>query len=158
MSPLEIEILLHYYCIGGEYRDGDHSAPAVRDALDSFVEVDGLLTRITESDLTIRHEITARGRAHVEALKSLPLPIQIWVTPKDSPCLNIKEIEKLIANVKTEGFGVSISTLAMLEGVVIAGYIGFRTTIAEADYVSVRARALRDAIAAIRSLKSQAGE
>lgn len=28
MSPLEIEILLHYYYCPGDYQDGDFSAPA----------------------------------------------------------------------------------------------------------------------------------
>lgn len=36
MTPLQIEIVLHYYVRPTDYRDGDFTAPAVSQALDHF--------------------------------------------------------------------------------------------------------------------------
>lgn len=87
MTPLEIEILMHYYCRADDYRDGDHSAPAVKASLDSFVESD-LLTlegfrpeRFEDGRLKARYAVTDRTRAYLAALQEVPLPVQKWIMP-----------------------------------------------------------------------------
>lgn len=83
MTPLEISILLHYHCTVTDYRDGDFSAPAVREAIDRFYKVDELLKPTPEAlrGTWGAYVITERGRALVEALTRVPLPVQVWVMP-----------------------------------------------------------------------------
>ena len=74
MTPLEIEIMLHYYCRCDDYRGGDLSTPAVKSALTNFVDNEFLEWRRVEvadvgAALTSAYKITERGRVYVEALK-----------------------------------------------------------------------------------------
>ena len=84
MSPLEIEILLHYYYCPGDYQNGDFSAPAVEDAIERFRDVHNLLEPTQSMDVhhDPHYRITERGRVFVEALCNMPLPIKTWVMPK----------------------------------------------------------------------------
>jgi len=79
MTPLEIDILLHYYCRAVDYRDGDFSAPAVRSAIDMFRGELELLKPCDEGGKT--YQLTARGLVYVQALQNVPLPVQKWVMP-----------------------------------------------------------------------------
>lgn len=83
MTPLEIEILLHYHCCASDYRDGDFSAPAVREAMDRFVAT-GLLREVWNLQRSIRYEPTEGCRVFVEALCRAPAPVQKWVIPDRS--------------------------------------------------------------------------
>lgn len=80
MSPLEIEILLHYHYTYRDFRDGDFSALAVQAALQKFVNEDLLVScPVVKGQESYR--ITERGIAHVRALCDLPLPAQVVQTP-----------------------------------------------------------------------------
>ncbi|SRR5258708_18365750 len=102
MSPLQIEILLHYNSRVDDYRNGDHNAPAVREAFDWFVR-ELLLEPVATMTLckaglkpepgrvyfaeklpTPKYRVTERGRAYVESLCMTPLPQrrEVWVTPE----------------------------------------------------------------------------
>jgi hypothetical protein len=83
MSPLEIEILLHYYCLPTDYRDGDFSAPAVKNAIERFRDELNLLEPTQSMDVyhDPHYRITERGRVFVEALCNMPLPVKQWVMP-----------------------------------------------------------------------------
>jgi hypothetical protein len=83
MSPLCIEILLHYHCCAADYRNGDHSAPAVKEALDWFLSEDlirheGFKPEWEGNMLKARYALTSRGRAFVEYLQMIPLPTASW--------------------------------------------------------------------------------
>ena len=83
MTPLEIDILLHYYTTPVDYRDGDFSAPAVRKAVDEFV-ADGLLRPTKQKSGGIgplSYETTERAQVFLQALCALPLPELRWVMP-----------------------------------------------------------------------------
>lgn len=87
MTPLEIEILMHYGTRMDDYRGGDHSAPAVKEAISRFME-EGLLThqgftveRFDDGTLKARYAVTERCRFYLEELCKVPLPIQKWVMP-----------------------------------------------------------------------------
>lgn len=80
MTPLQIEIMLHYHCCASDYRDGDFSAPAVRDAIDDF-RARGLLK---ESGNKRVYEPTEGVRLYVDALCAVPAPVQRWVIPLPS--------------------------------------------------------------------------
>ena len=89
MTPLEIEILLHYYTRAVDYRDGDFTAPAVRQALDSFYELGMLRHATRKSDSgPLSYEVTERAEAYIQALCALPLPVQKWVMPPSPDALN----------------------------------------------------------------------
>lgn len=81
MTPLEISILLHYYCSGTDFRDGDFSAPAVREAIDRFKE-NGSLQLSTDDDnmqsILVRTDKTC---VYVEALCAVPEAVQRWIIP-----------------------------------------------------------------------------
>jgi hypothetical protein len=84
MTPLEMEILLHYYCRADDYRDGDFSAPAVRAAVDWFKTEELLRTDPRETPRTC-YVLTERGKVYVEALQKVPLPQHRWVIPWPHP-------------------------------------------------------------------------
>ncbi len=81
MTPLEISILIHYRCSPTDFRDGDFSAPAVRQAIDQFK--DSGFIRLTEDDDKAEaiYVGTDKCRAYVEALEAVPEPVQRWVVP-----------------------------------------------------------------------------
>lgn len=79
MTPLKIEILLHYRVSGTDFRDGNFSAPAVREAINWFIS-ESLLKTAVRSDGR-RYALTERGEVYVTALCDMPLPIQTWAMP-----------------------------------------------------------------------------
>lgn len=87
MTPLEIEILLHYYCVGNEdFKNLD--APAVETAIKKFVLL-GLICEATETEQET-HGIKFYGdkralKVYAEALGEVPLPKNIWVMPCTTP-------------------------------------------------------------------------
>ena len=83
MSPLEIKIMLHYYCCPTDYRDGDFAAPAVQDAIERFRDELNLLEPTQSMDVyhDPHYRITERGSVFVEALCNMPLPVKTWVMP-----------------------------------------------------------------------------
>ena len=79
MTPLDLEILLHYSCHTDEdFRCGDMSAPAVREAIDWFVDDVGMLE---PSFPGAAYKLTEKGRFFVAQLCDLPLPVSKWVMP-----------------------------------------------------------------------------
>ena len=75
MSPLEISIALHYHYSPFDFRDGDFSAPAVRDALNYFV-LHKMLER--DDDRIPIYEPTERLRAYIYKLCTIDLPQLKW--------------------------------------------------------------------------------
>jgi hypothetical protein len=82
ITPLAIEILLHYNACPGDYRDGDFSAPAVEELMTWFVS-EGLLIPLSPrgSRYGGSYQIAPRGRALVEGWCSVPLPENEWRIP-----------------------------------------------------------------------------
>ena len=84
MTPLEIEILLHYYYS----RDYDYTnlcSPAVREACERFVEL-GLLEEINSCSTPLKNKYIGNIDAlepYVKALCSVKLPVQTWVIPTE---------------------------------------------------------------------------
>lgn len=89
MTPLELSILIHYRGGANDFRDGDFSAPAVREALEHFrttlglIEYDNTETKPFSFNETRTYRLTERGRVFVDALCGAPLPIQAWVMPSE---------------------------------------------------------------------------
>jgi hypothetical protein len=85
MSPLGIEILLHYHCRADDYRNGDHTAPAVKEIFHWFLMEDmlrheGFTPEYFECGhrLKARYALTSRGKAFVDYLQAIPLPTASW--------------------------------------------------------------------------------
>lgn len=76
MTPLELSILIHYKGHASDFRDGDFSAPAVREAIDKFLEDDLLKQYVQQS--AQRYHLTERGHFFVDELCKVPLPFLIW--------------------------------------------------------------------------------
>lgn len=73
MTPLEIEILIHYYGHADDFRSGDFSAPAVRDAIDWFKD-GGKLLELDAGGNGRSYKLSERGVVFVEALCNTKLP------------------------------------------------------------------------------------
>lgn len=86
MTPLQIEILLRYNSSGTEYRDGDFSAPAVRQAIDDFGDRLGMLAPSRSTDIRTLNSyvLTPRGQAFIDHICALPLPECVWTIPAGS--------------------------------------------------------------------------
>ena len=84
MSPLQIEILLHYCTAADDFRDGDFSAPAVREAINAFREQGYLCNETVRGRC---YDLSAKGHVYVTALMDVPEPVQHWVVnyPRQSP-------------------------------------------------------------------------
>lgn len=83
MSPLEIEIALHYHCSAKDYRNGDLSAPAIKDALDMFCAQELLRKCQPSANWPRSYEPTAKLHAYVRMLESVPFPVQAFVHPEN---------------------------------------------------------------------------
>ena len=79
MTPLEIDILLHYYTRPGEYgqKDDNFNAPAVQSSFRRMESAE--LLEMVSPDLP--YKITERGKAYIDAFCKLPLPEQYWAVP-----------------------------------------------------------------------------
>jgi hypothetical protein len=83
MTPLEIEIILHYGTRAYDFREGDFSAPAVRSTIDEFrTSPADLLEPETDSSMGRTYRLTERGRFYFDELCKLPLPEYVLVMPK----------------------------------------------------------------------------
>ena len=81
MSPLIINIILHYYARANDFREGDLSAPAVGDAV-SFLLEEQIIDHNTAGEGKIpyqKYKITERGEAYVKKIKAIGFPVQKWV-------------------------------------------------------------------------------
>ena len=77
MTPLEIQIALTYHCTMNDFRDGDFSAPAVRESIDWFVEI-GFL-KLSQPWITkTLYEPTEKLHVYCKKLCSIGLPKQTW--------------------------------------------------------------------------------
>lgn len=88
MTPLLIEMLLHYHYSGVDYREGDFQAPSVREGIDWLRDE----ARMIENDDESRrrtYKLSERGEIYVKALMTVPLPVQVWAMPTTSPDYNV---------------------------------------------------------------------
>jgi hypothetical protein len=77
MTPLELTMALHYYYSTTDFRDGDFSAPAVRDAIEKFKK-DNLITANSDNSKDSIYVATERLDVFVEKLCETPLPQLSW--------------------------------------------------------------------------------
>ena len=84
MTPLEISIALWYHCRNGDFGrfsgDNNYDSPAVQSAFKSFVNRGLLVLNAAPNDCIYRG--TPALKVYVDALCSVPLPVQQWVIPK----------------------------------------------------------------------------
>ena len=89
MSPIMIEIVLHYYTSPTDWRDGEWNEGirgiihTIADSL-QLIELDPRSHPLGLGYRPGTYKITKRGEVYVEALKALPLPIQVWTIPNAS--------------------------------------------------------------------------
>lgn len=87
-SPLKIMIGLHYWTTPTPYAEhdpGHANSPAVRDAVQDFINAGMLVERETPGEYGSKYEATDAMRVWVEALCSVRWPVQVWVVPSALP-------------------------------------------------------------------------
>jgi len=82
MTPLHIQIMLHYYARVTPYAEHEPEhrySPAVKEYTQQLI-VANMLTSSQSSGVYV---VTEKGRAYVEALKAVKEPVskEIWVQP-----------------------------------------------------------------------------
>jgi hypothetical protein len=77
MSPLKMTIVLHYY-----FRSDDIDLVSDR-AVRELVDMNGPLLEANPPNCAQRFALTERGKAYVEMLKQVPMPVKSvrWVPP-----------------------------------------------------------------------------
>jgi hypothetical protein len=81
MTPLQITMMLHYYAIAAPYaqHEPEHAiSPAVRSQTQDLADA-GLIEPSSTSGSGWRS--TDKGKAYVEMLCDLPVPVCKWVQP-----------------------------------------------------------------------------
>lgn len=78
MTPLFIDMAIHYHCTPGDYRDGDFSAPAVRELID-WMRDEGLIEHKDGGG----YRGTDRLAAYVTKLCTIDLPELRWIYRED---------------------------------------------------------------------------
>lgn len=74
ITPLTLEIILHYYAHARDYREGDFSAPAVREVVDCLIS-EGMLDNDADPEHPSRFRITEKGRFYIDFLRAVPFPV-----------------------------------------------------------------------------------
>jgi len=86
MTPLAIEIMLHYHTRSDDFRDGDFSA-VVREIMDQLILKDEMLKRRVQPCGPV-FELTSKGKAYVAMLTNMPLPDYDNAPDNFSECLS----------------------------------------------------------------------
>ena len=82
MTPLELSILIHYRGCSNDFKFGDFSARAVREAIDWFKGEAGMLEPRDKAEYPDAiYRLTEKGRFFVDQLCEMPLPVSVWVMP-----------------------------------------------------------------------------
>jgi len=81
MNLLTIEIIIHYWTRGNDYRDGDLSAPAVKESINFLLEEDMIRRNDGSHYKSMKYIPTDRLQAFVFHLQELPLPEKKWSMP-----------------------------------------------------------------------------
>lgn len=79
MTPIKLEILMHYDRCLDDYRNGDFGNADVRYAIDDLVKAK--LIDPTPSKYA-SFVLSDRGRCYVDALLAIPLPVPVWAMPR----------------------------------------------------------------------------
>ena len=78
MTPLQIEILLHYYAKPTDYPYMDPTSQ--QEAFKFFIK-NRLLVTIDPTTHGATYIITDKGNAYINALRKMPLPVSVWIIP-----------------------------------------------------------------------------
>jgi hypothetical protein len=82
MTPLMIQILLHYHSVDGPYAEhnpGHRDSIAVRDQTAALLRDEMI---VSDKQAAAGFRVTERGSTWVRAICYVPLPIMNWVVPK----------------------------------------------------------------------------
>lgn len=80
MTPLEIEIAIHYATKSGDYRDGDFSAKSVTSAIHWFAN-EGMIELCRVGPECQKYQATDKLKFFVDHLCTIPLPVCSWSIP-----------------------------------------------------------------------------
>lgn len=80
MTPLQIEILLNYFCCGNDFKD--LKAPAVVEAISEFCKR-GILIEVRDAKEGQRKYVPNNEplNLYIKTICAVPLPVQKWHIP-----------------------------------------------------------------------------
>ena len=76
MTPLHLEILMHYYTRGVDYEHLTNET--VREYLRHHLQ-DGIMEQETDGTMVRAYRVTEKGRVWIEHILNLPYPQHAWV-------------------------------------------------------------------------------
>jgi|GEM_PF-2959731 len=83
MTPLEIEILMHYFCRGVDHKDALNQPQAQKEAFKRFVDEGYLDKSCRDKSIlatsNMHYTPTAKLNAYCVALCNMPEPHQEWI-------------------------------------------------------------------------------
>lgn len=77
MTPFELDILLHYYGCADDHPVVQRNPPIWPETRDAFLETELMEFAVPGESATYR--LTARGKAYIEYVLAVPLPVVKWV-------------------------------------------------------------------------------
>lgn len=83
MTPYELGVLLHYYAHADDHPDLKRQPPIWEITITKFLAQALLVPHFSPDEPDYR--ITERGSVYVGALEKVPLPVQVWVIPRQEP-------------------------------------------------------------------------
>lgn len=81
MSPLQVEILLHYWYSPDDFNLHHEGSPMRKQFCDELVER-GILSKAT-GGTNFYTANTEALKPYIEAVLAVPLPVQVWVMPEN---------------------------------------------------------------------------
>jgi hypothetical protein len=86
MTPLELEIAIHYATKAGGYREGDFLSKSVMEAI-RWLETQGMIEEPcgTQGPGPKKYQATDKLKFFVDHLCTIPLPVCSWAIPKSEP-------------------------------------------------------------------------
>jgi hypothetical protein len=82
-TPLEREILTHYWAYPGEFRGGRQNwSVGIREIVERFIRLGLLEEKFVSGEGTGIFANQPALAAYMEALAKVPLPVQQWVVPE----------------------------------------------------------------------------
>lgn len=86
MSPLTLQIIIHYCVRAVDYRDGDLSAPAVKQVI-AYLENEEMIRKVTKDDdncfHTMKYVGTTKARYYLDYICKIPFPVNDFKIPEE---------------------------------------------------------------------------
>lgn len=94
MTPFELDILLHYFACADDHPVVHRNPPIWPETRDAFIAEDLMADNLPDSGRTATYRLTERGRAYIEFVLAVPLPVNTWQLPQPNMLAGIRFPER----------------------------------------------------------------